>query len=208
MKTGTLHIAPIANGEATNGHHPVMASVIGKDGVVHQTELYTNANGMYSTSLPEGQYTLQFEGRGLQTLVKRGVRVVEDGATQVVAGPMIPGDGHTIVRYNEHDARSRQTRMILGLVVYYLVLLLFAFWLLLDVWSGDFKFLRLLVVSTSVFAKPLLKTVSFTMSAACLVVCSIVIGNSSGTTVVEVSILVGSANTSPGQSKVWSLPPW
>jgi hypothetical protein len=76
---------------------PVMVSVI-KDGeIVKQTE--TALNSAVHFSLPVGLYDLRFEGDGMQTLVKRGVHVIEGEKTEIIGGPMRAGVGVRTVEY-------------------------------------------------------------------------------------------------------------
>src|SRR5918912_3050950 len=70
---------------------PVMVSVI-KDGeIVKQTE--TGLNSAVHFSLPVGLYDLRFEGDGMQTLVKRGVHIIQGEKAEIIGGPMRTGVG-------------------------------------------------------------------------------------------------------------------
>ena len=75
----------------------LMVSVI-KDGeVVKQTEAAFNANVGFA--LAPGIYDLRFEGDGMQTLVKRGIRIIAGEKSEIIGGPMRVGQGVKIVEY-------------------------------------------------------------------------------------------------------------
>lgn len=53
-----------------------------------------------------------------------------------------------------------------GMILYYLALIIGLFWLLVDVWSGNFKAMQALGVSGSQLQQPLLKTINYTVVGA------------------------------------------
>lgn len=53
-----------------------------------------------------------------------------------------------------------------GMIIYYLALIIGLFWLLVDVWSGNFKAMQALGVGGSQLQQPLLKTINYTVVGA------------------------------------------
>ncbi len=76
---------------------PVMVSVIGDGDIVRQSESALNSSVRFS--VPPGVYDVRVEGDGMETLVKRGIRVLEGQVAQVTSGPMRTGTGVRIVEY-------------------------------------------------------------------------------------------------------------
>jgi len=80
---------------------------------------------------------------------------------------------------NEGDDQDRQSsdeeaeqrghaRQVRFLVVYYTSVLLFLFWLLFDIWSRSFRFLRAMGVSELALEEELIRTIGFTIIGGAL----------------------------------------
>lgn len=96
QETGQGRIAfTIVSGDAKLKDVPIMVSVV-KDGeVVWQHEFKVGWNA--TDNLPSGLYDVRFEGDGVKTLVKRGVRIT--GAQVSIVAPLTAGQGVRIVEY-------------------------------------------------------------------------------------------------------------
>ena len=57
----------------------------------------------------------------------------------------------------------KKSLTIIALLTYYMLLLIFAFWLLFDFWSSKFDFLQFLGVSGDALEEPILRTIGFTI---------------------------------------------
>ena len=77
--------------------HPVMVSIVSDGRIVRQEEVELGHSSR-QTGLPLGTYDVRLEAEGFVTLVKRGIQVTENTATNVI-GPMRPGQGVHIVEY-------------------------------------------------------------------------------------------------------------
>jgi hypothetical protein len=67
-------------------------------------------------------------------------------------------------KINSHPRTRTETYVFLqvhGLVLYYVIVLVFAFWLMLDVWSENYRIMRFLGVSQAVLQDDLLKVIGY-----------------------------------------------
>jgi hypothetical protein len=76
---------------------PVMVSVIKDGSVFRQQESHINNSARFA--VPVGLYDVRLEGAGMETLVKRGIHVLEGQTTDVIGGPMQAGTGIRVVEY-------------------------------------------------------------------------------------------------------------
>jgi hypothetical protein len=95
--TGSILVLTEAGGDGLIGR-PVMVSILRNGVVEHQSEVPLNGSAG-SSNLPAGLYDVRIEGEGLQTLVKRGIHVVEGRGTNVIGGPIRTGEGIRIIEY-------------------------------------------------------------------------------------------------------------
>lgn len=79
-------------------NRPVMISVLADGRVVQQEEVNLGHATSFSY-LPVGTYDVRVEGDGCTTLVKRGIHVGPDGSTNMIGGPIEPGQGVKVVEY-------------------------------------------------------------------------------------------------------------
>jgi hypothetical protein len=69
-------------GTVTNGNDPIEdATVRADDGAGYTKNIYSDANGSYSTGLPEGTYTLTASKYGYQSHTVKGVKITEGDTT-------------------------------------------------------------------------------------------------------------------------------
>jgi hypothetical protein len=61
------------------------------------------------------------------------------------------------------DAPRKHSRQVYGLVVYYMIVLLFAFWFLFDTWSSNLTLMQWIGVRGEALKDPLLRTIGFTI---------------------------------------------
>ena len=61
------------------------------------------------------------------------------------------------------DSKSKYTHHLIGILVYFLIVLFFSFWLLLDTWGSQFTLMRWIGLSGEALADPLLRTIGFTI---------------------------------------------
>lgn len=163
MGTGNIRIKPSVTADSELADRPVMVTVLQDHNIVQQDEIYLGSNGDALAPLPPGEYSVRFEGEGIRTLVKHGVHVSEGQDTHLIGGPLVAGNGTAIVNYTGNHVITEKSAPIWLLIAYYVGLMLFAYWLLLDVWSNDFKFLRWLALPETTFELPLLRTMGFTL---------------------------------------------
>lgn len=96
LETGTIRVSPINPDKALHSQS-VMVSVIKDGAIVDQREVEFGVSPNF-TDLAPGMYDVRFEGEGMVTLMKRGVRVIGDKTNQLNAS-MQSGKGARVVEF-------------------------------------------------------------------------------------------------------------
>ncbi len=74
-------------------------------------------------------------------------------------------DANTMNRTEKEAYHKQYSKHVFFLILYYLALLFFSFWLLIDVWSATFNHLRFFGLPEKIFESPALRTIGFTIIA-------------------------------------------